>query len=411
MSIKPWKVFFMFMMFMWVASVTPLTGFNFGNNPILMPVYLVILFFYYVKYCKHSFKPLLIILLLFLFWYIISCFKYGNLQGFQFQPIYSILIAHIAFNIYNKEEFIYLFGKFLLFFCILSLVVWFAVNLVPSIALPFMHSIAVIENQPPTETNSVIVGVGSHITMGLRRNIGFTWEPGKFSCWIILGIYFNLISKKFKLKGNTSLYIYVVTLLTTMSTTGYSMLAILILFFILNKRSKASKFYILLISILLLPIVLGLSFMGDKISGLMNIDGEVDAIIYSSSHGADVVTPQRFSGILFDCMNFINDFWFGYNQNENSYTTKILFDGISVAVSNGVINILSKYGVFIGAFFYYWLFKSSKSLSDSLNYKGKYMFALVFLTMSISYDFWENCILMFFYFRSYYSKFSPSYCR
>ena len=32
------KVFYMFMMFMWVASVSDYTSFNIGKNPVLMPI-------------------------------------------------------------------------------------------------------------------------------------------------------------------------------------------------------------------------------------------------------------------------------------------------------------------------------------------------------------------------------------
>ena len=107
------KVFYMFMMFMWVASVSDLTSFNFGRNPILMPIYLIILAYYYKKYCTYSYKPLIIFLSIFVLWIIASYLKFGNYIGFQFQPIYSIIIAHVAFNIYEKDEFFRLFEKIL----------------------------------------------------------------------------------------------------------------------------------------------------------------------------------------------------------------------------------------------------------------------------------------------------------
>ena len=40
------KAFYMFMMFMWVASASDYTSFNVGKNPILMPVFLIILAIY-----------------------------------------------------------------------------------------------------------------------------------------------------------------------------------------------------------------------------------------------------------------------------------------------------------------------------------------------------------------------------
>ncbi len=397
------------MMFMWVASVTPLTGFNMSKNPILMPIYVLIILYYIVRYCNKSIKPLMAVISIFGIWYVASCIKYEGIQGIQFQPIYSILIAHVAFNIYTKKEFLYLFEKYLLFFCCLSLIVWISVNLATSTVLPFMHSIAVVENQPPTETSSFIVGVGSQITMGVRRNIGFTWEPGKFSCWVILGMFLNLIRHRFKLnsKNNISFWILMATLLSTLSTTGYALLAVIILFYIMNRGGKARLLVIVLVS-LLLPSIIGLSFMGEKIMGLSNVEGDITAVYYYSSQGQEVITPQRIAGFYFDILNFIHDFWLGYNQNENSYVSRVFFDGISVVMSNGVLNILAKYGIFVGIFFYYWLFRSSKYLSKELNYNGEYMFAILFLVMSISYDFWENCILMFFYLSSFYNRY-PSY--
>lgn len=409
MKIERWKFFYMFMMFMWVASATPLTGFNISKNPILMPIYLLIIAYYWVKYCKNSLKPIIVYISLFTIWYTISCLKYDSIQSFPFPILYSIIIAHIAFNIFSKEEFLYLYENILVKLCVLSLIVWIGANILPNTVPSFMHAIAVIENNPPTETNSFIVGMGSQFTMGIRRNIGFTWEPGRFACWIILGMYVNLIINKFKIGfNNRNLYILLFSLLSTMSTTGYSLLGVIILFYVINKKG-VTKLFITILSIALIPSIAGLAFMGEKITTLLDIENDIQSVYYFDRNGADIVTPQRFAGLYFDSLNFVHDFWFGYNQNEHSYITDTYFNGITVTMSDGVINILSKYGVFVGMFFYYWLFRSSIYLSKSLQYNGKYIFAFLFLAMSISYDFWENCTMMFFYFSAFYNKYSQQY--
>lgn len=404
------KVFFMFMMFMWVASMSDYTSFNFGKNPILMPIFIVILAYYYIRFCHKSYKPLVAILLINVVWNIASYLKYGGFLGLNFPPFYSIIIVHVAFNIYTRREFLHLFEKMLVMFCCLSIFVWLCANLIGQPFVLFMRAISVIKPSPPAETYSFLFGLGSQIEMGIRRNLGFTWEPGRFTCWILLGMYFNLVRNKFNIR-NKHFCILFFSLLTTLSTTGYSLLALIVLFILINKKSNLAKVVIVLCVILAFPTVWGLSIMSDKIEGLMDLDAGLGSIEYHSvEDGMAIVCPQRFTGIYVSFMNFVNDIFLGFNQLSNSYVSAVLYKhSVIVSPSEGIIGILAKYGIFYGAFFYYWLIKSSSYLSSSLGYKGKLMFFLLFMGISFSYEFWENCILMYFYLCAFYHKFDVRY--
>lgn len=332
------------------------------------------------------------------------------LGSINFPSFYSIIIAHVAFNIYTKEDFLYYFEKMLVMFCCLSIVVWLCANLIGQPFVLLMRAISVIKPSPPTETYSFLFGLGSQIEMGIRRNLGFTWEPGRFACWILLGMYFNLVRNKFNIR-NKNFCILFFSLLTTLSTTGYSLLVVLILFVLMNKKSKLSKVIIVLCVVLVFPTVWGLSIMSDKIEGLLDLDAGLGSIEYHSvKDGMAIVCPQRFTGIYVSFMNFVNDIFLGFNQLSNSYVSAVLYKhSVIVAPSEGIIGILAKYGIFYGAFFYYWLIKSSSYLSSSLGYKGKLMFFLLFMGISFSYEFWENCILMYFYLCAFYHKFDVRY--
>lgn len=404
------KVFYMFMMFMWVASASDYTSFNIGKNPILMPVFLIILAFYYIEYCHKSYKPLWIVLIVNVVWNIASYFKYGGFISINFPLFYSIIIAHVAFNIYTKEDFLYYFEKMLVMFCSISLVVWLFANIMGAPFVSFMRSISVIQPSSPTETYSFLFGLCSDIQMGIRRNLGFTWEPGRFACWILLGMYFNLVRNKFNIK-NKPFCILFFSLLTTLSTTGYSLLSVLVLFILINKKSNFAKAVIVLCVVLAFPTVWGLSIMSEKIKGLMGLDAGLGAIEYHSvEDGMAIVCPQRFTGIYVSFLNFINDVFLGFNQLSNSFVSAVLYKhSVIVAPSEGIIGILAKYGIFYGSFFYFWLIKSSSYLSSSFGYKGKWMFFLLFMGISFSYEFWENCILMFFYLCAFYHKFDNRY--
>ena len=386
------KVFYMFMMFMWVASVSDYTSFNIGKNPVLMPIFLIILIYYYVRYCHKSFRPLWVVLFINIFWNIASYVKYGGFVGINFPPFYSIIIAHVAFNIYDRQDFLRIFEKVLVMFCSLSLIVWLAANVIGTPFVSFMREISVIKPSPPAETYSFLFGLCSHIEMGIRRNLGFTWEPGRFACWVLLGMFVNLIRHQFRIESiwkNKNLYILLFSLLTTLSTTGYSVLGILILFVLINKKSYLSKFVIASIVLLVVPSILSLSFMSEKITDLMDLDAGINAINYYSAEGQEIICPQRFTG---------------------SYTVDVIFNhSVIVAPSEGILGIFAKYGILFGAFFYYWLIKSSFLLSKTMQYKGKWMFFIFFIAISLSYDFWENCILMYFYLAAFYQKVDRRY--
>ena len=151
--------------------------------------------------------------------------------------------------------------------------------------------------------------------------------------------------------------------------------------------------------------------MSEKIEGLMDLDAGLGSIEYHSvEDGMAIVCPQRFTGIYVSFLNFIHDVFWGFNQLPNSFVSAVLYKhSVIVAPSEGIIGIFAKYGIFYGSFFYFWLIRSSSYLSSLFGYKGKWMFFLLFMGISFSYDFWENCILMYFYLCAFYQNFDIRY--
>ena len=403
----------MFMMFLWVASVSPLTGFNIGLNPILMPIYCIILAYYHIRYCKYLYKPLIIFVSIFLAWLMLNSIKNGNYQGTKFIPIYSILIAHVAINIYDKEEFLYYFERILLFFSCVSIVVWIIVNIVGQPMVMLMRSISVVNPGSPTDSYCFFTGVCAHIEMGIRRNLGFTWEPGKYACWLLFGMYINLIRNRFSIfpiKTNKIFYLFLFSLLTTMSTTGYTGLFVIILFYFYNNNSNIQRIAVILLCAIIIPLLFSLPFMWEKIFALSDIENGVGAIEYYTREGQEVICPQRFTGLYVSYNNFIHDFFLGYNNLENSFFTKYTMNGQAlVDPSEGILRIFAKYGIFVGLLYYVTLIKSTVFISNLYQYRGKYLFMIFFLLISFSYDFWDNCIFMYFYLSDFYNKCDSRY--
>lgn len=389
------KYFYMLLMFLWCAYTAPFLK-PFDLNYIFSSLlYIIIYFLYFNKYCIAKSKYALgIILGVMFFWYIAQCFKNTKIVDIDFRLIYSVILCHISFYLYKGKDFFFYLEKVLVHLTLISLVVWGLGFLATGPMQSFVRSVSVWDNGNTTFGNMIFVALGNQWSNGILRNIGFTWEAGRFSSFLVIGLFNNLIIHDFKIKGNRPLFILLIGLISTFSTTGFGAAICVLLLYVYNKSAKY-KILIIIGCVLLFPTLFAFDFIGDKLRSSMNIQQEIHDMEYMFFvNNESQITPQRFTGLYLELQNWLHDFWFGYNLNQNSYAENVLFKGYSVWLSNGIIQIFSKYGFFVGVFFYWQLFKSSIRLSNDFCYKGKFLFALMFILLSISYDFWSSAITL-----------------
>ena len=101
----------------------------------------------------------------------------------------------------------------------------------------------------------------------------------------------------------------------------------------------------------------------------MDYEQEIRDMQWMFDRGWSQLLRKRITGAYLELQNFLNDFWLGYNVNENAFSMSALFDGREVWLANGVIQIFSMYGVFMGLFFYGLLIKSSALIIKVFNKK------------------------------------------
>ena len=409
---NPYKYFFMLMMILWSAKTTELLKIA-PDNMVMTCVYLIIIVFYYQKYCrKGCLKPLYIILGIFALWYSAICIKYGGVQTIYFGILISTVIAYIAFNLFKQYEFFIYAEKVLVHLCILSLIVWGGYVIMPSLIGEVMDSVSVVDNAATMRANIFVVGIGNQTVEGLmiKRNIGFTWEAGRFSCFLVFAMFLNLSLHNMSLswRKNRSFYILMAGLVSTLSTPGIIASFSLVLYYVYNK-STAYRVTMIIAGCLLIPVVWGMSFMGGKLVSLMDYEQEIRDMQWMFDRGVESITPQRITGAYLELQNFLNDFWLGYNVNENAFSMSALFDGREVWLANGVIQIFSMYGVFMGLFFYGLLIKSSALIIKVFNKKGTILFALIFLLLSISYEFWTSSVFLYCVYYALFNHYMPNY--
>lgn len=319
-----------------------------------------------------------------------------------FYLIYNIFIAYTIIIVFNHEIFSY-YARIMTFFSLISIVAFFAVLLFP--AFGELLKIISIENKGGLwESNVILFGIQSIDPSAAiifpRRNLGFAWEPGRFSVLVVVAMFFNLITNNYQLKNNKNFWILLLTLITTQSTTGYVCGAFVLLAYFYNSRYKS---WVIPISLIILLIFSSLSFMNDKIVYTWNWQENQTANFYNQMefYGSQDITyvPQRFEGIFYDILNFIYSPMWGYGTDwKNAYVNTVLFSGGRIYASDGVVQIFASCGLFVALGLYYLLCKSSAIISSIFSFRGKSFYFILFVLVNFSYNLWAITIFVVFLF-------------
>ncbi len=229
-------------------------------------------------------------------------------------------------------------------------------------------------------------GVESYVP----RNSGFAWEPGAFSVLCSLGLMINLYRFGFRLRGNYRGIILVAALLSSQSTTGYSILAIYMILKLWHDMSSAGRIFVfpglaaaILIAFTTLP------FMQNKVEELWSQDLKELTISASSKWNADQpVAAQRFLSFKMDFSDFLNHPWTGYGGEEEQMLVRR--EALNVVSVSGIGKILARFG-FLGFIFFVWsTIASSMTFSRHFRSRSPALLALFILAVSVSYSLIEH---------------------
>jgi hypothetical protein len=215
------------------------------------------------------------------------------------------------------------------------------------------------------------------------RNCGFAWEPGGFASFLCIAIFINLFFFKGDRKSNIRFWVLMAALISSQSTTGYTIFIVIILFYYYNRKQK---FIILLWPILIAAIIFifSLPFMTNKIVNLVQETSQIDTMVEWSIGKEESINPQRFASFAIALRNFKNNPLLGLGgKTEESWTAKI---GANVSIISGIGNLLAQYGMVGFLFFLIASYKTSCFYSKSFNYRGKVLFFMIIFFTSISYS-------------------------
>lgn len=385
--------FYLFYVILFAAQATIFTSdMDFRSNPVGVGLMLLLCTRLLIKH-KISLqnKNLLILYAILGVWAVLH-----YLTDIEFKVL-SYLILHI--NVTVGYSLVKIFGnklyekttQYITYLTGISLVLWAIMHITGT---GVFESIGFMKPASSTSSASLLIFnvPNVHIYEGkgvgpFMRNCGFAWEPGLFASFICFAIYFNLLIKR-RIKGNRSLYILILGLFSTFSTTGYSaFLLIMANYFIVQNAKSSTKMLYLVLGIPTFLYIMNLPFMADKIKE----ENENENFLYDNNQFTSnlesegtTITVRRWEGILMDYLNIQDRPILGYGTKNNSYVNTRISPYLMT--SNGIAGTFAQFGIILGLLINI-VFIRNANYIDKL-FKQKYcVFYILFMILSVSYTF------------------------
>ena len=224
---------------------------------------------------------------------------------------YIIFWAHLigAYVIYisiELEEFIAKYNQIMFFLAIFSLITYGLLLLFPNIYSYF----PAVTNKAGFTAYNLFFSVVRYSNY-MNRNFGLFWEPGAYQTFLNLALFFELyVTKSINKKR---IFVFLLTIITTFSTTGY--LASLFLIFIyvfIDKRniliSVENQRKKIIVSMIILLVISTIVFVNLPTSFKFNVFGKLEAIFKPellNSNTSYRSTSTRVNSIIIPIINFI----------------------------------------------------------------------------------------------------------
>lgn len=359
----------------------------------------------------HGSRWLSVILALVFAWIVVIAAKFGMVEARSgLYTIYYILVAYIQVRIYGKSLFLY-YEDIMVVLAKITTVMWLLGVLLPPVDQLYMMFPATTEDVYKTMDgyNIMYLFCWNHDPSALiPRNAGIAWEPGRFAIMLVLAILVNLYRRGICFFGNSNVIWLLVSLASTMSTTGFSVVLVLYIYFAIKRINFKFVFKALIVFVPLVYAVSRLDFMAEKIKGQIESFNDPARVIESVQWGEANkrnlhIALDRFISVFFEFQNIRQYPITGYGPTTNqSFFSKTISD--KQALTGGLLQVFGKYGIPLGLFFYFILFKSSSLMAKSFG-SNKILGLFIYVLMStISYPIFCVAVFMSFWFYGFFDK-------
>jgi hypothetical protein len=274
-----------------------------------------------------------------------------------------LVFAIMAIRILGRNFFDQ-FVKFVYVFAVISLCFYIPCMLIHPLG-PFLvqhvakytvtpFSRAGLEDFYVSKENMIIFNLGQ---IDLHRNSGFYWEPGAHGAFLVLALFYNLFYRKEKLNSRYNI-IFIITILTTLSTTTYLALFLVALVYLKNYFLRRPW-----ISLFLLVSVVGIAMLAYNKLDFLN--EKINKQIQKSNAGT--AGESRFSSFMLDVRDMTDHPLIGTGRNIEMKLGKNFYN-VSWRQehrNNGVGVLLSTYGILFFFFFFYLVWRGFYKLLNN----------------------------------------------
>jgi len=217
---------------------------------------------------------------------------------------------------------------------------------------------------------------------GMFRNSGFAWEPKGFGTFLTLALFFQLILNKFKFFDKKNI-IFLLAIITTLSTATYSVLLFgIIPFYLYNKGSSFKT----IASVLVIPVVFiiftQVDFMQKKIFNEYNTRDKYVNYQYDRKYKGKSRSLGRFGSFIIDYRDFLKEPLFGYGLYSEKRTMYSV-NGVKLVRVNGFSDFLAKFGLIGMIFLIISYFKTFKKVAYQFKFKGYFIIPISILMSSM----------------------------
>jgi len=258
---------------------------------------------------------------------------------------------------------------------------------IPSILSGTFHSfiskLPAILKTDPDNLQSIIIYNWEPYSNGLLRNAGPFWEPGAFAGFLVIAIIFNIILTK--VVFNRQNILFIISLLTTLSTGAYfAMILLIFLALLLNKKTIYKLIFTPIIIIFSIYAYFNLEFLGNKVA--KNIEVASDVTNIAEGRG-------RFTSAILDLEDLMKYPITGRGRNSATRYDKQGDDYLMENHrTNGITDYAVRYGIIGFVCFFFMMHLSFKKLCiyNNINASFSYVALIAIMTIGFSQCFFQQ---------------------
>lgn len=378
--IKNERNFFYFCLtfFLIIFSDSIIFCYNSNNTFVLLGQYSVVvvsIIFFSIYFFRHNmnFNKDDFFLLISVLFILLAAVYHSEFSGGYISKISLFILGFSICKVCDLKKILEMFQKIMVLICICSL-----------LCMVIMYFFGPLQFLPKIINTSghtfYWFGLSFMTNDSFIRNYGVFTEPSRFQAYINLAIIieFFYFDGKINLKR---VVLFIITLLTTYSTTGFISFIVIFISFIVSKKNGLSISNKMIIVVSFIGLALLLNRYTDVfLSSVLKIKSGENSESFS----------VRYNSIFGGIKMIINNFWFGTGIKDANRlfveSTKGLYSVMEkTTYTNTILMSISKFGVIPGIYYIYNLYKSLKCFSKNSFVALLLFLALFFMLSGISF--------------------------